>query len=178
MQGRQHKTFLPRGSSHVPSDLQKPSTHTELAEEQPVLAPKQGELLSVPHWALGAKMAGLPFKSLPGGKRPTEHLTAVLHYVAMAVGILHAVLPSPGPLNLQQAGHKLRSAPPTLAHRALPQPAGHVSKADAAVTHRGSDEKQRWLRGTERLYLHLRWLSDSVPPGRCGTQLTPPLTTG
>lgn len=91
-------------------------------------------------------MAGLPFESLPGGKRPTEHLTAVLHYVAMAVGILHTVLPSPGPLNLQQAGHKLRSAPPTPAHRALPQPAGHVSKVDAAMEamrNRDGSEEQK-----------------------------------
>lgn len=144
------------------------------------LVPKQGEFLGVPHPALGARKAGLPLESLPGGQRPTEHLTAVLHYVAMAVGILHAVLPSPGPLNLQQPGHKLTSAPPTPAPSpgSPAQPAGHVSKVDAATTHRGSDEKQRWLRGTERLYLRLRWLSDSVPPGRCGTQLTPPPTTG
>lgn len=40
-------------------------------------------------------------ESSPGGQGPAEHLAAVLHYVAMAVGVLHAVLPSPGPLNLK-----------------------------------------------------------------------------
>lgn len=110
-QGRQQETFL-----RVPGDLQKPSPRTQRRQKgSQVWCPSRES----PSGSLGARTAKLLLQSLPGGQRPTEHLTAVLHYVAMAVGILHAVLPSPGPLDLQQA--EPRSAPPALppAHRAL-----------------------------------------------------------
>lgn len=94
---------------------------------------------------LGAKMAVLPLESLPGGQRPTKHLTAVLHYVAMAVGILHAVLPSPGTLNLQRSGHKLRSAPPTPA----PSPWSPASACRARQQGGRSHDTLRKRRETE-----------------------------
>lgn len=87
------------------------SLHMVLGERQPGLAPKQGELLWVP--GSGATTARFSISNVPGGQRPTEYLTAVLHHVAMAVGILHTVLPSPGTLDLQQTGHKIRDAPST-----------------------------------------------------------------
>lgn len=164
------KTFLPRGAGSVPRDLQEPSAYAALAERscsQARKAPREPRE--------GARMAGLLLESLPGGQRPAEHLAAVLHYVAMAVGILHTVFPSPGTLDLQQTGHKLRSAPPTSA------PSLGTSRArrqGGGSCDRGSEEEAGWLRGTKGLHLRLRWLSDSVPPGRCGTQLTPPPTTG
>lgn len=56
---------------------------------------------SLPSRSVGGRQRSRPLKSSPGGQGPAEHLAAVLHYVAVAVGILHTVLPSPGPLNLK-----------------------------------------------------------------------------
>lgn len=132
--GREVTPLLPKntqreGPHHTRESLEgnrKPSSLEGLAPSQETsrssphtqrwqkgLAAKQGKLHGTP--GRGSRTAGLLLESLPGGQRPAEHLAAVLHYVAMAVGILHTVFPSPGTLDLQRTGHKLRSAPPASA---------------------------------------------------------------